>query len=595
VSFLSKSLHLLESRHRKQYWVLVFLRTLVGLIDVLALGVVALIGQLAVSLSRDESLSGFSSDIIDVMALGQESDQGKFVALSLVALVFFATKATLSILLTSRIFYFLASREIEVGRNLVRQIFTSKLTDLKLISSQRVSHTATQGVIAAVPRVLGYGAIVASETALLVVLATLFFISQPVMTVILVVYFSLVGLVLHRLVARPSEEFGQIVATTTTDSYRTIQEGLRSYREVSVLGRQEYFVKRYEQTKSKAAYKTANILTLVGMPRHIVDTALLFGIAIASLTAFATNNDLAEATQSISFVLIAGTRIAPSLLSLQGSLAAMRQAGGESLGVYEVWDQELADSQDVSQTEQFQHRLAILNEAPSISARNLAFQYPNSNVLALRDVSFEIQGGEHVAITGPSGSGKSTFADVLLGLLDADGSITIGGMKPSEIIEQRPGYLGYVPQETVLVEGTVAENVAFGIQKHDIDQAKVESCIRTVGLWDFISQLPRVLDASVGEFGGLLSGGQRQRIGIARALYTNPKVLVLDESTSALDSESEEAIKEALNQLSQHVTIVTISHSQSFVGSIKKVLRFKNGNCLVEEIQTPNQSVDTEP
>jgi len=578
--FLSKSLLLLDPRHRKQYWILVFLRTLVGLIDVLALGVVALIGQLAVSLSRDESLSGLSSDIIEIMALGQKSDQGKFVALTFAALVFFAFKAMLSVFLTSRIFYFLASREIEVGKKLVRQIFTSKLTYLKLMSSQSVSHTVTQGVIAAVPRVLGYAAIVVSETGLLLILAILFFISQPVMTVILVAYFSLVGLVLHRLVARPSEEFGQIVATTTTDSYRTIQEGLRSYREVSVLGRQEYFVKRYGQAKTKAAYKTANILTLVGMPRHIVDTALLFGIAIASLTAFATNNDLAQATQSISFVLIAGTRIAPSLLSLQGSLAAMRQAGGESLGVYEIWNQELVDSSDLSEMKESQHDPAIWREAPSISVQNLTFKYPNSNSPTLKNVSFEINGGAHVAITGPSGSGKSTFADVLLGLLDVDGSITIGGMKPTEIIEQIPGYLGYVPQETVLIEGTVAENVAFGIERHDIDDAKVESCIRTVGLWGFISQLPRVLDASVGEFGGLMSGGQKQRIGIARALYTDPKVLVLDESTSALDKVSQDEIKKTIHSLKGYVTVIMIAHDMEYLSQTDDVIVLNNGIIL---------------
>lgn len=581
MKFLLKSLDLLKPHQRHQYWLLVLLRTLVGGIDVLALGVVALIGQLAVSLSRSESLSGFSLDVINLITFGQRSDEGKFIILSLVALAFFVFKATLSVLVTSRIFYFLAAKEVEVGEGLVRRIFSAKLTDLKLMSSQEVSHSVTQGVIAAVPRVLGYAGIVISEAGLLLLLLLLFFVSQPLMTIILAVYFSLVGLVLHLVVARPSEEFGQIVAETTTDSYRTIQEGLRSYREVSVLGRREFFVNRYGRAKRKAAYKTASVLTLVGLPRHIVDTALLFGIAIASLTAFATNNDVADATRNVSFVLIAGTRIAPALLSLQGSLAAMRQAGGESFGVYQIWQMAPTNQRSKSELSTAASTPFDLSKAPSISVQNLNFQYPNSEKPVLQGISLEIAGGEHAAITGPSGSGKSTFADILLGLLDDHHSIRIGGMHPSQIITEIPGYLGYVPQETVLIDGTVAENVAFGIERNFIDIEKVKDCLKAVGMWEFVSGLPNTVCSVVGEFGGLLSGGQRQRIGIARALYTDPKVLVLDESTSALDAESEKAIRDVVNRLINQVTVIVISHSQQYVEGMTKIIYFEDGSSRV--------------
>jgi ABC-type bacteriocin/lantibiotic exporter with double-glycine peptidase domain len=321
------------------------------------------------------------------------------------------------------------------------------------------------------------------------------------------------------------------------------------------------------------------VLTLASAPRHIVDTALLVGIALACGINFLTS-DLAEALRSIGFVLIAGTRIAPSLLSAQGAMAAIGQAGGESEHTYALNREILknSSSRDLISSDE----ATSLPGSFDIKIDNLSFAYPNSSKIALSNVSLSIQNGEFVGIVGASGSGKSTLADLLLGVIPCNGLIKIGGFQPSEFVRYFPGFLGYVPQETFLMRGSIAENVALGFQLSEIDENRVLACLDEVGLSSLISDLAAGVRSVVGEDGDLFSGGQRQRIGIARALYFKPRLLVFDESTSALDVESERAISALINRLKGEVTVIMIAHRLNSILNADKILLLEDGKIMSE-------------
>jgi ATP-binding cassette subfamily C protein len=177
-----------------------------------------------------------------------------------------------------------------------------------------------------------------------------------------------------------------------------------------------------------------------------------------------------------------------------------------------------------------------------------------------------ITSGQHVAIIGPSGAGKTTLVDLMLGLIEpTSGRVTINGIDPRVLTDARPGLVSYVPQNPGLVSGTIAENIALGLDPDQIDYDKVQSAVRAAFLDEFIASLPDGIHTSVGKQGDALSGGQVQRLGLARALYEQPRLIILDEATSALDATSEAFVAQSLRNLGKNVTVVVIAHRLSTV------------------------------
>jgi ATP-binding cassette subfamily C protein len=183
-----------------------------------------------------------------------------------------------------------------------------------------------------------------------------------------------------------------------------------------------------------------------------------------------------------------------------------------------------------------------------------------------------------VALVGPSGAGKSTLAELVLGLaLPTSGTVKVGGTDPISLRAAAPGAVSYVPQKPGMVAGTIAENVALGIDTAEIDRDRVHEVLRFAQLEDFIRTLPDGIDATVGKQADAFSGGQIQRIGLARALYQQPRLLVLDEATSGLDAGTESVISESLQKLRGDTTLVVIAHRLSTVQHADVVFVVENG------------------
>jgi ABC-type multidrug transport system fused ATPase/permease subunit len=207
--------------------------------------------------------------------------------------------------------------------------------------------------------------------------------------------------------------------------------------------------------------------------------------------------------------------------------------------------------------------------------------YPEKIEKTLINISLQVQSGTVVAIVGPSGAGKTTLVDVLLGVLEPDeGTVLISGASPLEAISKWPGAIAYVPQDILVANGSIRENVALGYPLEAATNELINDAIRVASLSDFVANLPEGLDTNLGERGGKISGGQRQRIGIARALFTKPKLLVLDEATSALDGDTEESISSDIQKLKGYTTVVLIAHRLSTVRDADLVLYMDKGEII---------------
>jgi ATP-binding cassette subfamily C protein len=214
----------------------------------------------------------------------------------------------------------------------------------------------------------------------------------------------------------------------------------------------------------------------------------------------------------------------------------------------------------------------------AIRMDSVSFAYAGRAVLD--NVSIELPAGSFSALLGPSGSGKTTFADLLTGLLRPQrGDIWIDGVSLSQIdISSWRGMIGYVPQENLLLHDTILKNITLG--EETISESEVETALRAAGAWDFVAQMPNGIHSVVGERGSMISGGQRQRIAIARALVKRPKLLILDEATTALDPKTEKEICTTLQQLKGQITILAISHQPTVVECADWAYRLKDGGLV---------------
>jgi ABC-type bacteriocin/lantibiotic exporter with double-glycine peptidase domain len=209
---------------------------------------------------------------------------------------------------------------------------------------------------------------------------------------------------------------------------------------------------------------------------------------------------------------------------------------------------------------------------------DVTFRYPTREVAALDDVAFSIRAGESFGVVGPTGSGKSTLLDVILGMLEPDsGAISLDGRPLSELRHAWQRSIGYVPQDVYLVDDTLRANIALGWHGDEIDDIRVLEAVHLAGLDDVVAGLPAGIDTIVGERGVRLSGGQRQRVGIARALYTRPSVLVLDEATSNLDHATEQRIVETLAGIQAGMTMIVVTHRQASVRHCDRLLYLDHG------------------
>ena len=216
-----------------------------------------------------------------------------------------------------------------------------------------------------------------------------------------------------------------------------------------------------------------------------------------------------------------------------------------------------------------------------VEVRNLCFRHDGSEKDALNSVSFRIERGQHVAIVGPSGAGKTTLAEIILGIaVPNSGSVLIDGVRSDEPKCQALNGPGYVAQSPGLVGGSFLANIAFGQPTETVDEARAWEALDTVGLSEYVRELPQKIHTNLGKQVDNLSGGQKQRLGLARAIYRDTRLLVLDEATSNLDMESERYITKAVQRLGDRTTVITIAHRLATIQEAEKVLVLDDGSLI---------------
>jgi ABC-type multidrug transport system fused ATPase/permease subunit len=593
------SLDLLGSRDRKILLLLVGLQFALALMDFVGVILVGLVAAISASAISGE-LPGQVSTLLRSVGLDSVDAITLAVVLAVIAGFLFIAKSVLSYLVMRRSYRFLANRQAMVSSKLASLLLSRSILDVQKRSSQETAYALTQGANAATIGVLGGGVAVASEIAVIVVVLFAMFAVDVFVALFSVVFFFLIALILHRLLANWASRLGLEQSTAEIASIASVQESLRTYREVVVTGRRGFYIDRFQELRWRAARVQADLQIMGQVSKYVFEIALVIGAAILALTQFWTK-DVVAAVAVIAVFLAATSRITPSLMRLQSAVLSIRSSSGVATPTIALAQELLTQSEssnlDREVVERIRRNLNATHDdfEASVSMESVSLRYPNADRAAVLDATVHVPAGTSIAFVGPTGAGKSTLVDLVLGVLTPDaGSVQIGGLRPAEATSRWPGALAYVPQDIAVIDGTVRSNVAAGLPNELVDDERVWEALDRAQLGNFLRGERDGLDTVVGEHGVRLSGGQRQRLGLARALYTRPKLLVLDEATSALDAETELAVAQALESLEGDVTLIIVAHRLATIRHSDHVAYLQEGRVLAqgtfEEVreQVPN-------
>ena len=397
---------------------------------------------------------------------------------------------------------------------------------------------------------------------------------EPVGTLAVLLVFGLSTFVFQRTTRRRIDNWGYQVDYHETKILQHLQEGFGGAKDVKVLGRENEFLSQHEKHLGESIRINRIYNVILTLPRSFMEIITIVGLCLLVVSMVVRGRELADIVPILGLFAAAAFRVMPSINRLL--MATQTLIFNRSI-IASVYKDFLLDSPD---------SLSLKSEtkfATQLELTDVSFKYPTAANASLQNVSLVVKRGEAVGFVGPSGAGKSTLVDVILGLFaPTSGVVKVDGQDVQQNLRNWQNQIGYVPQAIYLTDDTLRRNVAFGLNDENIDDNLVRNAIRLAQLEEFVATLPEKLETVVGERGVRLSGGQRQRIGIARALYHNPSVLVLDEATSSLDTPTEHGVMQAVQALQGSKTVLIVAHRLSTVEYCDRLYKIENARITEE-------------
>jgi ATP-binding cassette, subfamily B, bacterial PglK len=406
-----------------------------------------------------------------------------------------------------------------------------------------------------------------SESTVFLGLTSMIIYINPPLALIIFSAGSLVSFGITKMVLPKFYIFGQKIQELSIQAAKNLIQFFHAFKDIILLGKKKYFIDAY-QVHSYSKYRIQAIQTSINALPRIIIEVLFVGLFVTTIAFLCLNNDdPVKIIGTLGGYLYAGFRLMPGLNRIINQLNTFKSAIPSIDRVYSEYTMDATKENYIDSPKlQFDNDIAL---------HNVSFKYLNTPKNALNKITVTIKKGEKLGIIGKTGSGKSTFVDIITGLLKHhNGTVLIDG-KYQVNSYQWHKQIGYVSQSIYLIDDTIEKNIAFGEKQIDISKLKI--AIDAAQLTELINSLPDKEKTIVGERGIRLSGGERQRIAIARALYHNPEVLIFDEATSSLDTETESHLMETINDISKNHTVIMIAHRTTTLKNCDRILVLEKG------------------
>ena len=353
-------------------------------------------------------------------------------------------------------------------------------------------------------------------------------------------------------------------------------QGMASAKDVKILDREEELIYQVDKNLFKMSRLNHIILFIQGIPRYSFEMLMVCSFSIIVLVMMATKSEIVDIMLYLGVFAVASFRIVPCAARMLTSFQAIKHMEPGVKILLQAFDSK--NNFYAKKNYQPKNSSIPLKFQEEINLTNLSFSYPIRKEFSLSKISMTIKKEDFIGIIGETGSGKSTLINLLIGLLKpTEGKVEVDKLNINSNLPEWYKKIGYVPQSVYLMDDTIRKNIAFGLREDDIDDALIKQAVEKASLNKFLDNLTDGLETIVGEKGIRLSGGQQQRIGIARALYRNPEILILDEATSSLDHLTEKKIMDSVQSLKRKKTLIIVTHRLTTVNKCDKLFFINKG------------------
>ena len=583
IHFLIKFLYITKGNHKALVKILC-LFILISSLEVFGTGMIS--PFIAVAVSPETIKNTYWLNVI-YNQMNFNSQQQFLIFLGLVLVIAFYLKSFLAFNAQKTVFKFSYGLKGELSRKLLKAYIEAPYSYHLRINSatliQNIIDTTDAVSIGVASTFLTLISNTIIVLALILLLVETNAIALILITLLLIISFGLLYPIKEHLARWGREKFhayGEMI--------RIINHGLGGLKETRVIGCESYFENQMEE-QSRIYAKSTTLASAYGnLPRFVLEPLIMSFLIGFTFLFIALNRD---ETQNLTGVLgifaLASVRLLPAVGNLISGINVIR---GNSYSLDRLFFdlKELEKEKLITNFDSARVTNKLLPKgqqtfqfSDKVILDRITFQYPNSTTNVIKDISLSIRKGESIGLIGKSGAGKTTLVDVILGLfIPQFGDIKVDGVSVYSNLRAWQNMLGYVPQSIFLIDDTLERNIAFGVADHLIDQNKLKKAIAMAQLSEVVAQLPDGIKTIIGERGVLLSGGQRQRVGIARVLYHEREILVFDEATAALDTETEHLITEATKALAGSKTIIIIAHRLSTIEHCDCIYQLEQGRIL---------------
>jgi len=393
-------------------------------------------------------------------------------------------------------------------------------------------------------------------------------------TLMIIVLMSCFMLLFVKVFRRKLRGYGEQTREYSFKKNKAFLEAFGGIKEIKAASKEDYFANKYDSAFKSFAIAAQGQMLLAYMPRPIMESLCIGGLLLFMAIRIALGADVGKFVPVMSVFAVAAIRMLPSFNRVSGYLSTLMF----NKAAVDAVCKDIKEMDALNRNRYGNEQIEKI-ESADIRVENVSFAYPSRLDKKIIDgANLIIPLNKSVALVGPSGAGKTTLADVILGVLQPDtGKIMVGNTNVLDYPKSWHQSIGYIPQSIFLTDDTIRANVAFGLPEEEIDDDRVWKALEEAQIADFVKSKEEGIYTTIGDRGVKVSGGQRQRIGIARALYSNPNVIVLDEATSALDNDTEKAVMDAIYNLSGKKTMIIIAHRLSTISECELIYEVKDG------------------
>jgi ATP-binding cassette subfamily C protein len=549
-------------------------------LDILGIFLVGIVASLGINGFTKRATNPAVEKILSTTNMDSLQFESQMVILLAVIVFILIGKTCISLFLNFRVMRYLASEYTNITSKLIQDLFSSNLKYLRTRNTQETIYATSSGSSQMVFGVCGELAKLISDLSLTVLLFVALLVVDFKAAVLTSLLYIITLVMLHR---RTSSRISQLSTATTSLMIKQnvlISNLTNAYKELFARNLRTNYSNEIASYLKARALKEVQIQLLSSLGKYVVEVVMIVSISIL-LILQVLDKEVTSAIATSAVFVVASGRIAPAILRLQQGIVNLRRSlNMSSITIKMIRDLEIKSKQSVI------HGLGLINKndrkfMPRLEMKDVKFSYENSKNILLRDFNLDIHPGDFTIIIGKSGEGKTTLLDLFLGIVKPNsGEILVSNEEPQLALELWAKQIGYVPQKPFIIEGTIRENLEIGFRKNTFGIKQLESALRVACLTE-LSGLggEELLEFRVEENGANLSGGQAQRLGIARALLTNPKLLILDEATSALDVGLEKQVLKNLSNTKFRRTILMVTHRNNNLENANKIIFLRSGNC----------------